>query len=166
MTTPTLSAIVAMASNRVIGNRNKLPWHLPADLKHFKAITTGHTIVMGRKTYESIGRPLPNRTNIILTRDANYHVAGCEISTDIEKTLQAHHAEPEVFIIGGAEIYKQLLPRITRIYLTLVHHDVVGDAYFPELNKQEWQETAREDHAADAENKYEYSFITLQKKPN
>src|SRR6188472_2703937 len=117
---PILSAIVAMAENRVIGKNNQLPWHLPADLKHFKTITTGHPILMGRKTHESIGKPLPNRQNIILTRDSNYVAAGCTVVTSVKAALQKAES-PEVFIIGGAEIYRQLLPQVQRLYLTIVH---------------------------------------------
>lgn len=161
MHTPTLSAIVAMSTNRVIGNQNKLPWHLPADLKHFKALTTGHTIIMGRKTHESIGKPLPNRANIVLTRDPHYKAPGCEVVTSIDDALAAHAQETEIFIIGGAEIYKQLLPATHRLYLTLIHHEFAGDAHFPSLEKT-WQETTREDHPADTDNAYAFSFITLE----
>src|SRR5437868_6783924 len=119
---PIISAIVAMAENRVIGKNNQLPWRMPADLQHFKAITTGHPILMGRKTYESIGRPLPNRTNIIMTRDATYTAAGCEVVTSIDEALQRANDlhSHEIFIIGGAEIYHQLMPRIQRLYLTII----------------------------------------------
>lgn len=162
---PILSAIVAMAENRVIGKDNKLPWHLPADLKHFKSITTGHPILMGRKTYESIGRPLPNRTNIIMTRDAAYHAAGCIVVTSIEKALEQAtvHEAGEIFIIGGAEIYRQLMPHIQRIYLTIVHHQFDGDAYFPELDMDEWKKVENVKHAPDEQNIYAYEFVTLER---
>lgn len=160
---PTLSAIVAMAENRVIGKNNQLPWHLPADLKHFKAITTGNPILMGRKTYESIGKPLPNRTNIIITRDTNFTAPGCFVVNSIEKaiTLASEQGSKEIFIIGGAEVYRQLLPHIERIYLTLVHSNIDGDTYFPELDPNVWHELNRETHAADEANGYAYSFIEL-----
>src|SRR5262245_46555747 len=130
-----ISAIVAMSENRVIGANNQLPWHLPADLAHFKAITTGHAIVMGRKTFESIGRPLPNRLNIILTRDPHYSANGCRVASSFPEALAIAGADvPEIFIIGGAEIYQQLLPHIDRLYITLIQHAFNGDTYFPELN--------------------------------
>jgi dihydrofolate reductase len=152
-----------MADNRVIGKDNQLPWRLPADLKHFKAITIGHPILMGRKTYESIGKPLPQRTNIILTRNSNFAAPGCLVVASKEEAMQTalDLNSSEIFVIGGAEVYKQLMPAIQKIYLTVIHHTFNGDAYFPELNPNEWQETACEDHAADNENQYAYSFIEL-----
>lgn len=164
---PRLSAIVAMAENRVIGINNQLPWKLPADLKHFKNITTGHPILMGRKTYESIGRPLPNRMNIIMTRDRHYQANGCHVVTGIDEALQlaAHENKNEIFVIGGAEVYKQLLPQIDRLYLTIVHHPFEGDAYFPALNQVDWQEISHEKHTADADNPYGYSFLVWDKTP-
>lgn len=160
---PVLSAIVAMGENRVIGKDNQLPWRLPADLKHFKSITTGHPIVMGRKTFESIGKALPNRLNIVLTRDAAYQAPGCIVVTTIDDALIQAQAL-EVFIIGGAEVYKQLLPRIHRIYLTIVHHDFDGDAFFPVFDEQEWKEVDKVRHEPDADNAYAYSFVTLERK--
>lgn len=162
---PSIFAIVAMSENRVIGDDNHLPWYLPADLKHFKAITTGHPILMGRKTYESIGRPLPNRTNIVMTRNTSFQAPGCMVVTSIDKALEHanHIGGNEIFVIGGAEIYKQLLPNITRLYLTVVHATLDGDAFFPELNFAEWNEIAKETHTADEANEYDYSFITLEK---
>jgi len=162
---PLLSAIVAMAENRVIGQNNQLPWRLPADLKHFKTITTGHPILMGRKTYESIGRPLPDRTNIVITRNAHYCATGCLIVTSLQAALEqaAHNQCNEIFIIGGAEVYSQAMPALQRIYLTVVHHDFAGDAYFPTLNKQEWKEIDRENHLADKDNPYPYSFLKLER---
>lgn len=161
-----ISAVVAMAKNRVIGKDNKLPWHLPADLKHFKTITTGHPILMGRKTYESIGRPLPNRTNIIITRDANYKAADCIVVTSIEEAINAatKTAAEEIFIIGGAEVYQQLLTSIQRIYLTIVQDEIDGDAYFPALDMREWKEVAREEHKADEQNKHDYWFLRLERR--
>lgn len=163
---PVLAAIVAMSENRVIGKDNKLPWHLPADLKRFKEITTGHFIIMGRKTFESIGKSLPNRTNIVLSRDANFEAPGCQTLTSIEEAIeQAKEAkQAEIFIIGGAEIYRQLLTKIGRIYLTIIHKEFEGDAWFPEFNLAEWQEVSREHHEADEKNPHAYSFITLERK--
>lgn len=160
-----LSAIVAMAENRTIGKQNRLPWHLPADLRHFKKLTTGHPILMGRKTYESIGKPLPNRTNIILTRNPTYLAPGCEIVTTLDEAMQTakHHHATEVFVIGGAEIYRQLLPQINHLYLTIVHEQIAGDAFFPLLDSTAWREVSRERHEADHENPHAYSFVELER---
>lgn len=162
---PVLSAIAAMAEDRVIGKDNQMPWHLPADLKHFKTTTNGHPVLMGRKTFESIGKPLPNRTNIIITRDASYSAPDCLIVTSAEAALSMalEQEMTEVFVIGGAEIYKQLLPQIQRLYLTLIHHKFEGDTYFPELLADEWREVSREKHLADEKNKYDYSFVLLER---
>ncbi len=166
-----ISAIVAMGENRAIGKNNQLLWHLPADLKHFKAMTTGHTIIMGRKTFDSIGQPLPQRTNIVLTRDPLFSEAGCQKAASLQEAIKwatqkekNNSSSSIIFIIGGADIYQQALPFLQRIYLTLVHCSVEGDVFFPELNMREWQETAREDHAADENNKYAYSFLQLERK--
>jgi dihydrofolate reductase len=163
---PRLSAIAALSENRVIGINNQLPWHLPADLKHFKTLTTGHPIVMGRKTYESIGRPLPNRTNIILTRDANYQAPGCFVFNDINSAMQSDAVQNanEIFIIGGAMIYAELLPQIERLYLTIVKTVIEGDAFFPEIIANEWQEVGRESHEADEANLYAYDFVLMERK--
>jgi dihydrofolate reductase len=161
---PQISAIVAMTENRVIGYQNQLPWHLPADLQHFKAITSGHPILMGRKTFESIGRPLPNRTNIILTRDSAYQKPGCKIVASVGDALAlATLDHTEIFIIGGAEIYRQFLPFTTRLYITLVHEDFTGDTYFPIIDLSEWKEMKREAHTADEANHYPYSFLLLER---
>jgi len=165
MQPPIISAIVAMSENHVIGDQNHLPWHLPADLKHFKALTSGHPILMGRKTYESIGRPLPNRTNIVITRDPAFKIPGCIVVSSIDEAMQ--HAElknsKEIFIIGGANVYQQCLPYVSRIYLTIVHEEFEGDAFFPELDMKEWKETGSVKHEADSENEYAYTFKTLER---
>lgn len=163
---PKISAIVAMSENHVIGDDNQLPWHLPADLKHFKTITSGHPILMGRKTYESIGRPLPNRTNIIITRNASYEAPGCIVVQSIHEAVERAAAigSNEIFIIGGAEVYKQLLPNIERIYLTIVHDVFDGDAFFPEFNANDWIEKERARHDADENNEYAYSFILMERR--
>jgi dihydrofolate reductase len=168
MFTPLISAVVAMAENRVIGADNKLPWHLPADLKHFKAVTTGHPVIMGRKTYESIGKPLPLRTNIIVTRDSHFKAPGCLVAPSLIQafTLAKNQHDNEIFIIGGAQIYQEAMPFIQRIYLTLVHHTFEGDTYFPLLEPNEWVEKKREDHEADSTNAYSYSFVIMDKKTN
>lgn len=165
---PILSAILAMSENHVIGKQNQLPWRMPADMRHFKEITTGHTVLMGRKTYESIGKPLPNRTNIVLTRHPHYQAPGCTVvATIIEALKFAEKQSPdkqEIFVIGGAEIYHLLLPYCDRIYLTLIHHHFDGDIYFPVIETRDWNEIKRIDCAADNENPYPYSFIWLERK--
>jgi dihydrofolate reductase len=148
--------IVAMSNNRVIGNNNELIWRLSSDLKRFKELTTGHPVVMGRKTYESIGKPLPNRRNIIITRNLEYEVNGCEVVSSLEEALLL--TNNDCFIIGGGEIYKQSLEVADKIYLTLVHKDFEGDTTFPELGK-EWATIDTKDFDADEKNEYNYSFI-------
>lgn len=154
----TLSIISALARNRTIGIHNTLPWHLPEDLKHFKALTMGHHIVMGRKTYESIGRPLPGRTTVIVTRDPAYQVAGCLTANSIAATIAACGDDPEVFFVGGAEMYAQVLPRADRLYLTEIQADYAGDAWFPEFDRSAWREAEREQHISAAG--LGYHFVT------
>jgi dihydrofolate reductase len=165
MTRPIISAIAAMSENRVIGSDNQLPWHLPADLRHFKTLTSGHPILMGRKTYESIGRPLPNRTNIIITRNRDFHAPQCVVVTSLEEAIASATGmqSDEIFIIGGAEVYQQLLPHIERIYLTIVHDTFEGDAFFPLLDPKEWKESGRELHEEDDENEYACSFVVMER---
>jgi len=151
-----IKIIVAMSNNRFIGNNNELIWKLSSDLKRFKELTTGHPVVMGRKTYESIGRPLPNRRNIIITRNLEYEVEGCETVSSLEEALLL--TNNNCFIIGGGEIYKQSLEVADKIYLTLVHKDFEGDTSFPELGK-EWATIDTKDFEADEKNEYNYSFI-------
>lgn len=158
-----ISAICAMSENRVIGHNNQLPWHLPADLKHFKNLTMGNPILMGRKTYESIGRPLPGRLNVIITSNRNYQAAGCTVVDSIEKALEITQESDELFIIGGASLYRGMLPLTQRLYLTLIHQDIEGDTYFPEFNLKEWVETERADYPINAEHRYPYSFIVLDR---
>jgi dihydrofolate reductase len=155
-----ISIIVATSKNRVIGNNNSLIWRLPADLKRFKQITTDNTIVMGRKTYESIGKPLPNRRNIIITRDTNYLVDNCEVVNSLEEALML--CNNECFIIGGGEIYKQSIDIADRIHLTLVQEDFEGDTYFPEIGK-EWTKVSREDFQGDDKNSHKFSFIDYER---
>lgn len=157
-----ISIIVAMAENRVIGIENRLPWHLPADMKWFRRHTLGKTVVMGRKTYESIGKPLPDRTNIVISRDPAFQAPGCTVVTSIDAALAAATG-PEVMVIGGENLYSQLLHRTDRIYLTLVHADVEGDAFFPEFDPAEWRELEREDVNADDRNPYPHSFLILER---
>lgn len=158
----TVTIVVAIAENYAIGKNNQLLWHMPADLKHFKNITTGHTVIMGRKTYDSVGKPLPNRRNIIVTRQ-DIKIEGCEVVKSIEDALALCANEDEVFIVGGAEIYKLAMSKTDRIYLTIIHHSFDADTLFPEIDYMEWKETAREDHRPDERNKFPYSFITLER---
>lgn len=161
-----ISLIAAMDRNRVIGKNNKLPWKLPSDLKHFHDLTLGKTVVMGRRTFESIGRSLPNRTNIVITSDEGYSAPGAKIVHSVAEALKAFGEDEEVMIIGGASIYKQFLPLATKIYLTQIDEDFEGDAYFPEFDLKEWAETEREEKIPDRENAYRYTFLTLERKNN
>ena len=158
-----ISIIVAMATNRVIGHENRLPWHLPADLQHFKRITMGKPILMGRKTWESIGRPLPGRTNIVITRDVSYSADGCVVVHSLDAALEAARDNDEIMVIGGAEFYRQVLPRASTLYLTLVDGEFEGDAFFPEIDENEWLEVERSDHGPDEKNPHAYSFIRLER---
>jgi dihydrofolate reductase len=158
----TITIVVAISENHAIGKDNKLLWYLPKDLKHFKEITTGHTVIMGRKTYDSVGKPLPNRRNIIITRQA-ITIEGCEVVNSIEAAIELCKDEQEVFIVGGAEIYKQAMHLTDRIYLTIVHKNFEGDSFFPEISSQEWKEVFREDHEPDEKNLLPYSFITYER---
>lgn len=146
MSTPIVSVIAVMARNRVIGIDNTLPWHLPEDLKHFKALTLGHHIIMGRKTFESIGKPLPGRTTVIVTRDLAYRAAGCLTVHSLEAAIRACGDDPEIFFVGGAELYAQVLPRADRLYLTEIQADYVGDAWFPTFDAAVWQEVERREN--------------------
>jgi len=161
-----ISIIVATCENHGIGKNNQLLWHLPNDLKFFKKITSGHTIIMGRKTFESIGRPLPNRRNIIITRQKGWTADGVEIASSISEALKLTSDEPEVFIIGGAEIYSQTLDLADRIYLTKVSVHLDADAFFPTLHPDEWEIIEKEDHQADEKHAYPYSFIVLERAPS
>jgi len=158
-----IALVVAMAENRVIGKNNQLIWHLPADLKHFKNLTTGHPIIMGRKTFESIGKPLPNRTNIVVTRQEDFRPEGCLVAHSLSEALMmAQQLDAEIFVIGGAEIYKQAMFLADTIYLTEVHQEFEGDTFFPEIDTLLWIETDREEHKADEKNPYDYDFVTLK----
>lgn len=159
-----ISGIVAVSENRVMGRDNQLPWHLPADLRHFKAITMGKPILMGRKTFESIGRVLPGRVNVIITSDVNYQAPGCLVAPTIDTALKSVEYCNEVFVIGGASLFQCMMPLIQRLYLTLIHHSFEGDVLFPELDWSAWNEIERINHQPDMENHYAYSFITLNKK--
>lgn len=160
-----LSLIVAAADNGVIGREGKLPWHLPPDLKHFKALTLGKPVIMGRKTFDSIGKALPGRQNIVLSHDAGYRAAGARVVGDLESALWAAADVDEVMVIGGAAIFAQALPIADRIYWTEIHADVTGDVLFPSFDRAEWRETEREDIAAQG-TLPAYSFVCLERRQN
>jgi len=159
-----ISLIVAMASNRVIGLNNKMPWHLSADLKRFKHITMGSPILMGRKTYESIGKPLPGRTNIIISRNLSYSQEGCLVFNDLTTALKTiSESADEVFIVGGSDLYKAIMPMADTLHITLINRDFQGDTLFPEIDFNEWLEVSREDIKDDPQVSFSYSFLTLEK---
>ncbi|MFY9463317.1 MAG: type 3 dihydrofolate reductase [Candidatus Sungiibacteriota bacterium] len=158
-----ISLIAAMDRGRIIGGQNTLPWNMPADMAHFRALTRGKPVIMGRKTYESIGHALPNRTNVIITRDHEYRADGCIVVHDADAALAAASAAEEIMIIGGAEIYSLFLPQAHRMYLTLIDANFIGDARFPEYAADEWRETSREEHLADTANPHPYAFLTLER---
>ncbi len=159
-----VSLIVAVARNGVIGNKNRLPWKLPADLKRFKTLTMGHPVIMGRKTYESIGKALPGRTNIVVTRQAGYRAEGCLVADSLEHGLALARSDEEVFVIGGAEIFQQAIPRADRIYLTQINQEFEGDTRLPALDRAIWHEAAREDHPSGPGTPLAYSFLTLERR--
>jgi len=161
-----LSIIVATAEKGVIGKDNQLIWHLPEDLKMFRRLTTGHVIIMGRKTFESIGKPLPNRTSIIISRNTDYLVEGCIVVGSLEEAIEkAKEIETEeAFIIGGAQIYALALDMADTVYLTQVHHNFEGDAFFPVLDTNIWTETERKSFSPDEKHAYAFDFVTLEKR--
>ncbi len=165
-----IALIVAMARNRVIGRNNALPWHLPGDLRYFRQITMGKPVIMGRKTWDSIGRPLPGRTNVVITRNAEWSVpVGAARVESLDAALVKADAQAEldgvdeVMIIGGGQIYAEALALVDRLYVTQVHAEVAGDAYFPVVNWDEWEEIGREDFSASDNNPYDYSFVIYQR---
>lgn len=157
-----VSLIVARAANGVIGAHNTLPWRLPEDLKYFRARTMGHPIIMGRKTWDSLGRPLPGRRNMVVSRNPHFTAQGAETFTSLDAAL-AVCTDEEAFVIGGALLYAQALPLVTRIYLTEIHQDFGGDAHFPALDARVWLETSREDHVS--ESGLAYSFVIFDRQP-
>jgi dihydrofolate reductase len=160
--TPT--AVVAMADNGVIGRGNGLPWRLPDDLKRFKSITIGHTVLMGRRTYETIGRPLPERRNLVLSRDPHWSAPGCELARSPDEALEAVGESGRLFVIGGAQVYLACWSFVNRIELTEVHADLEGDTRLRGFRRDEWIETFREEHAADARHAQAFSFVTLRRR--
>ena len=157
-------ALVAMADNGVIGRDNGLPWHLPDDLRRFKAITLGHSVLMGRRTFESIGKPLPGRRNLVLTRNPAWDGPGCETVTSVD-AARAIAGSSKLFVIGGAEVFSLCWPIVGRLELTEVHADVEGDTRLAGFNREEWREVFRESHAADARHAWPFSFVTLVRRP-
>jgi dihydrofolate reductase len=158
---PSLSLIAAMAENRVIGRGNALPWRLPADLAHFKRLTLGKPIVMGRRTWESLPGLLPQRRHVVVTRDPAYEAPGAQVVHSIDEALDAASDSPEIMVIGGADLYRQTLPGAGRLYLTQVHARVDGDAFFPDFDPADWREVGRSERPADAANPFDLSFVTL-----
>ncbi|MFZ1642519.1 MAG: type 3 dihydrofolate reductase [Candidatus Contendobacter sp.] len=158
-----LALIAALARNRVIGRDNRLPWRLPADLRFFKQTTMGKPLLMGRRTWESIGRPLPGRRMIVLSRDPGYHAPGCAVARSLDEALAMAGAVPEIMVIGGALLYQQTLPQTERLYLTRVEADVPGDAWFPEWNEREWRPVWEETHPADVDHAWPYRFQRLER---
>ena len=159
-----ISLIVAMAQNRTIGVNNTLPWRCPEDLKHFKALTMGHHMIMGRKTFDSIGKPLPGRTTVVVTRNATLQIEGCVMARSLEEAIAACAGDSEVFIVGGAEIYAQALPQADTLYITEIQQDVEGDAHFPEFDRNAWQEVAREVRSQTAPQPLQYHFVTYRRR--
>lgn len=171
-TRPTLSSIrnprccivVAMAKNRTIGIDNTLPWRCPEDLKHFKQLTMGHHMIMGRKTFESIGKPLPGRTTVVVTRDPALEIEGCLIANSMQQAYSLCADDSQVFIVGGAEIYAQSLDLADTLYITEIQQDVAGDAHFPQFDQDVWLEVSREIRHQDAPEPLEYHFVTYRRK--
>ena len=158
-----LSILVAMAQNRTIGINNTLPWHIPEDLKRFKALTMGHHMIMGRKTFDSIGKPLPGRTTVIVTRNRELRIAGCVIAHTLEEAIAACAGDDEIFIIGGAELFASALLLANRLYLTEIKQDVDGDVFFPTFDKSVWVEVARETRSQKIPQPLEYHFVTYRR---
>lgn len=160
-----LTSIAALAQNKVIGNKGGLIWHLPDDLKHFQKLTKGHVVIMGRKTYQSMGRPLPHRENFVVTRQADLDAPGCRIFNDLQLAITASaKIDERPFIIGGAEIYRLALPHCAEMELTFIHHPFSGDTLYPEFMADEWEEVWREKHPADRRHPYAFDFVRLRRK--
>ena len=159
----TVSIIVAMSVNRVIGRAGDMPWRLPADLRRFKALTTGHAVIMGRRTFDGVGRPLPNRRCIVITRDRDYRAEGVIVAHDLDEALSRAGDDEEVFIAGGGEIYRLAIPRADRMHLTLVHATIEGDTYFPEYDESQWTLISDERHEGDERHAHPYSFRVYER---
>jgi dihydrofolate reductase len=161
-----LSIIAAVSSNQVIGNRQALPWNLPADRKRFQKLTMGHHLLMGRKTFESIGFVLPGRTTLVITHQPDYHPEGVRVAHSLEEALRLVKDDSELFIAGGTEIYRQMLPLADRLYITYVHEDFEGDTRFPDFDPTGWELISQEDREPDQDNAYSYSFVVYDRTPN
>ncbi|MBR0583177.1 type 3 dihydrofolate reductase [Bacillus altitudinis MN12] len=159
-----ISMIVATGKDRVIGKDNQMPWHLPADLAYFKKVTSGHTIVMGRKTFESIGRALPNRRNIVLTTSSSFQAEGCEVVHSIDDILTIAKTEEELLIIGGSKLYEEMMLYADRLYITHIHHSFEGDRFFPYYDEDDWTVVSREKGHRDEKNPYNYEFVVYDRK--
>ncbi len=159
-----LSLIVAMARNRTIGIDNTLPWRCPEDLKHFKALTMGHHMIMGRKTYDSIGKPLPGRTTVVVTRNNDLEIAGCVIAHSLKEAVAVCAGDEEIFIVGGAELYRQSIALVDTLYITEIQQDVEGDAHFPEFDMSEWKEVSRDIRTQETPQPLSYHFVTYRRK--
>lgn len=159
-----ISIIAAVADNMVIGINNSLPWNLPADMEYFRKTTFGKSIIMGAKTFKSIGKALPGRKNIVLSNDSDYKAEGCVVTGSIEEALKQTEGSEEVMVAGGASVYRQFLPLANRLYLTFIHHNFEGDSFFPEFDRNKWQEVKRIDNKADENNPFDYSFVVFEKK--
>lgn len=159
-----LAIIVAMARNRTIGINNTLPWRIPEDLKRFKSLTMGHHLIMGRKTFDSIGKPLPGRITVVVTRNEALKIEGCIMAHSLEEAIKACAGDDEIFIVGGADLYALAMPWVETIYLTEINLDVAGDTYFPEFDKTQWQELAREQCSQESPQALEYHFVTYDRK--
>jgi dihydrofolate reductase len=158
-----LSILVAMAANRTIGINNTLPWRCPEDLKHFKALTMGHHIIMGRKTFDSIGRPLPGRTTVVVTRNRELKIDGCLMAHSLQEAIAACANDHAIFIVGGAELYAQAMPLADTLFITEIQQNVAGDAHFPEFSRTEWQEVSREQHHQETPQPLDYHFVTYRR---
>ena len=159
-----LSIIVAMARNRTIGVNNTLPWRCPEDLKHFKALTMGHHMIMGRKTFDSIGKPLPGRTTVVVTRNTDLQIDGCVVVHSLQEAIAACAGDAEVFIVGGAELYRQALPLVDTMYITEIQQDVAGDAHFPVFDMADWEETSRDARSQETPQPLNYHFVSYRRK--
>jgi dihydrofolate reductase len=159
-----LSILVAMARNRTIGVNNTLPWRCPEDLKHFKTLTMGHHMIMGRKTFDSIGKPLPGRTTVVVTRNNDLSIAGCVIAHSLNEAIAACGGDEEIFIVGGAELYRQAFSLVDTLYITEIQQDVEGDAHFPAFDKSIWLEESREARSQEVPQSLEYHFVTYRRK--
>lgn len=164
MSNPRISIIVAMSKNRTIGINNTLPWRCPEDLKHFKSLTMGHHMIMGRKTFDSIGKPLPGRTTVVVTRNADLKIAGCVLAHSLQQAIELCKSDNEIFVVGGADIYTQALPLAHTLYITEIQQDVDGDAHFPVVDLSKWREVARDRREQTEPQLLQYHFVTYRRK--